>query len=199
LNLLKMQLHPHFLFNTLNAISALVYESPRAADRTISQLSDLLRLSLNSGAAQEVSLKDELEFLRKYVQIQQTLLQERLEVRWDIEPAALDAFVPNMILQPIVENSIRHGIAPLENGGRIEVSAGRFDGSLRLSVCDNGIGLAPDERGPRTEGVGLGNMRARLKHLYGGAHQLSLSEPRGGGLEVRLLIPYRECSARGQR
>ena len=141
LQVLRMQLHPHFLFNTLNAVAALVYDDPRAASRVIAQLSDLLRLSLKGGQAQQVALKDELDFLRKYVEIQRTLLQDRLEVRWDIAPETLDARVPAMVLQPLVENSIRHGIAPLEAGGRVEVSAHRADGMLSLSVSDDGAGL----------------------------------------------------------
>ncbi len=116
LQTLKTQLHPHFLFNTLNAISALIYSNPKMADRTLAQLSNLLRLSIKSGKTQEVSLKEELDFLRKYVEIQQTLLQERLQVQWNIDSEALDARLPNMILQPLVENSIRHGIAPKKGG-----------------------------------------------------------------------------------
>jgi signal transduction histidine kinase len=196
LQVLRMQLHPHFLFNTLNAVSALVYENPRAADRVIAQLSDLLRLSLKGGQAQEVALKDELDFLRKYVEIQRTLLQDRLEVRWDIAPETLDALVPAMILQPLVENSIRHGIAPLEAGGHVEVSSRRLDGVLRLGVSDDGAGI-PQASGAAdgarvNGGVGLANTRARLAQLYGASHRFDLRRQPEGGTAVSLTIPFRE-------
>ena len=193
LQMLKMQLHPHFLFNTLNAISELVYESPKKAERTITQLSDLLRLSLKGGGGQEVTLKEELEFLRKYVEIQQTLLQERLAVRWEIEDETLDALVPNMLLQPLIENSIRHGIAGRARGGRVEVSARREDGMLRLEVCDDGVGFPAGGARALRYGVGLSNARARLEHLYGGAHRFRLGEGRRGGAAVSIEIPFREC------
>ncbi|HLM62388.1 MAG TPA: histidine kinase [Pyrinomonadaceae bacterium] len=190
LQTLKTQLHPHFLFNTLNAISALVYSNPKMADRTIAQLSDLLRLSVKSGKTQEVSLKEELDFLRKYVEIQQTLLQERLQVQWNIDSEALDARLPNMILQPLVENSIRHGIAPKKGGGCIEIGARRENGTLRLFVSDNGTGISPETK--LSEGLGLTNTRERLRHLYGEAFEFSLDLPPDGGLTVRLGIPFQE-------
>ncbi|HVG28233.1 MAG TPA: histidine kinase [Pyrinomonadaceae bacterium] len=196
LQVLRMQLHPHFLFNTLNAVSALVYENPRAAARVIAQLSDLLRLSLRGGQAQQIALKDELDFLRKYVEIQQTLLHDRLEVGWDIAPETLDARVPAMVLQPLVENSIRHGIAPLEAGGRVEVSARREGGALLLRVSDDGAGL-PGADGlnggaASNGGVGLANTRARLAQLYGAAHRFELRRQPAGGTAVSLTIPFRE-------
>jgi two-component system, LytTR family, sensor kinase len=191
LEVLKMQLHPHFLFNTLNAISALVYASPQNATKTISQLSDLLRLTLNSNKTQEVALKDELNFLRKYIQIQQTLLQERLEIEWKIDAETLDAAIPNMLLQPLVENSIRHGIAPIETGGRIEIETYRDGKKLFICVKDNGLGLAPDKK-ENGNGVGLVNTQARLRHLYEDAHEFYLTEPADGGLLVKIVIPFRE-------
>jgi LytS/YehU family sensor histidine kinase len=191
LEVLKMQIHPHFLFNTLNAISALVYASPQNATKTISQLSDLLRLTLNSNKTQEVALKDELDFLRKYIQIQQTLLQERLEIVWKIDAETLDAAIPNMLLQPLVENSIRHGIAPIETGGRIELGSYRQRKKLVIYVKDNGLGLALDKK-ESSNGVGLINTQARLRHLYEEAHEFHLSEPPDGGLLVKIVIPFRE-------
>ena len=189
LQTLKTQLHPHFLFNTLNAISALIYSNPKMADRTLAQLSNLLRLSIKSGKTQEVSLKEELDFLRKYVEIQQTLLQERLQVQWNIDSEALDARLPNMILQPLVENSIRHGIAPKKGGGCLEIGARRENGMLRLFVSDNGTGISPEMN--LREGLGLTNTRERLRHLYGDAFEFSLEPSPGGGLSACLKIPFR--------
>ncbi len=191
LQVLKMQLHPHFLFNTMNAISALVYSSPQNATKTISQLSDLLRLTLNRNKSQEVALKDELDFLRKYIQIQQTLLQERLEIEWKIDSETLDAAIPNMLLQPLVENSIKHGIAPLETGGRIEIGTYRDGKNLFIYVRDNGLGLMPGRK-ETGNGVGLANTKARLRHLYEEAHEFHLSEAPDGGLLVKIVIPFRE-------
>lgn len=133
LQMLKMQIHPHFFFNTINAISELVYEEPEIADETLSQLSDLLRLSFQDGKAHEVSLRQELHFLKKYIEIQQTLLQQRLTVEFDIASDTLVAKVPNMILQPLAENSIRHGIAPSLSGGTLKIKASRENKILRLS------------------------------------------------------------------
>ncbi|HEU4596049.1 MAG TPA: sensor histidine kinase [Pyrinomonadaceae bacterium] len=192
LQALKAQLHPHFLFNTLNAISELVYDKPELADRTIAKLSDLLRLTLKSGRAQEVRLKEELDFVGRYLEIHQTLMQERLRVRWEVDDEALDACVPNMILQPLVENSIRHGIAPRAGGGTIEVVARRRGELLHLRVEDDGLGLPRRSRGGARSGLGLSNTRERLAHLYDGAHRFELRQTKGGGLTVSILIPYRE-------
>lgn len=191
LEALKTQLHPHFLFNTLNAISALVYVSPPEATKTISQLSDLLRLTLHNDKAQEVTLKEELDFLRKYLQIHQTLLQERLEVEWTIEPETLDALVPNMILQPLVENSIRHGIAPKEDGGHIEIFSRRLNRELLIEIKDNGLGSESDYE-KKDGGIGLVNTKARLKHLYGEAQNFEISTPENGGWRVSVRLPFRE-------
>ncbi len=191
LEALKMQLHPHFLFNTLNAISALVYISPSAATATISQLSDLLRLTLRNDKTQEVSLKEELDFLRKYLQLQQTLLQERLEIVWAIAPETLDALVPNMLLQPLVENSIRHGIAAREKGGRIEIFSGRIGKRLLLEIKDNGLEVISGRPGS-DHGIGLVNSRMRLKHLYGEAQKFDAAAMTDGGWRVKITIPFRE-------
>ncbi len=193
---LKTQLHPHFLFNTLNAISALVYVSPPAATATISQLSDLLRLTLRNNKTQEVTLKEELDFLRKYLQIQQTLLQERLEIIWGISPETLDALVPNMLLQPLVENSIRHGIAPREDGGRIEIFSRYADRELLLEIRDNGPGTVAQNGAQngtsKPGGIGLLNSRMRLKRLYGEAQAFESKAMPGGGWRVSVTIPFRE-------
>lgn len=200
LQVLKMQLHPHFLFNTLNTISELIYKDADAAERMIANLSDLLRISLDKLGVQEVPLKQELEFLRKYLEIEETRYQQRLQVSLAIDPQTLDARVPNMILQPLVENAILHGVAPRVEGGRIEIAATRENGTLRLRVADNGAGLRPERRAPSREGVGLANTRARLDHLYGPDHRFRLSAARGGGVTVDLSIPYRESdAAQGER
>lgn len=190
LQTLKTQLHPHFLFNTLNAIAALVYVSPPEATKTISQLSDLLRFTLHNNKAQEVTLKEELDFLRKYLQIQQTLLQERLDVEWAIDPETLDALVPNMILQPLVENSIRHGVAPKEGGGRIEIFSRRVNDQLLIEIRDDGVGASAITK--NGAGIGLINSRTRLEHLYGEAQKFDVKTPTLGGWCVTMLIPFHE-------
>jgi signal transduction histidine kinase len=195
LQILKMQLHPHFLFNTLNTISELIHKDPDVAEQMVTNLSDLLRLSLESAGRQEVPLQQELDFLEKYLEIEQTRFHDRLRVRIEIDPQSLDASVPNMILQPIVENAIRHGIAPLACGGEIEIQAMRENGSLRLQVRDDGRGLPDGNVNAIKEGVGLSNTRARLNHLYGAAHQLELESVPDGGLRLRMTIPYRSFAA----
>ena len=191
LQALKMQLHPHFLFNTLHSISALIRRDPDAADKMIARLGDFLRLTLENSGAQEVSLQKELEFLKCYLEIERVRFRDRLTTRLDIEPRALDASVPNLILQPIVENAIRHGVAPRSAPGHVEISAKRGERALRIQVRDNGPGLsaitAPDD-GFR-EGLGLTNTRARLARLYGAAHRFELEDAPGGGLLVTLEIP----------
>jgi two-component system LytT family sensor kinase len=186
---LKMQLQPHFLFNTLHAISELVHEDPDAADRMITRLGDLLRLSIDASATQEISLRDELEFLRAYLEIEQTRFQDHLTVYMQIDPGTLDAQVPNLLLQPLVENAIRHGTAARTGAGEIAITATRDDGTLRLIVRDNGKGL-PTER-PVREGVGVGNTRARLQQLYGHDHRFELRNDAGGGVVATVEIPYR--------
>jgi LytS/YehU family sensor histidine kinase len=194
LQVLKMQLHPHFLFNTLHAISTLMHRDVEAADRMIARLSDLLRISLETVGVQEVPLKQELELLEKYLEIEQTRFQERLGVKLEIEPETLDARVPNLILQPLVENAIRHGIIPRATPGLIEIHARRDNGTLQLEVRDNGRGLPAAEEGTMKEGLGLSNTRARLKQLYGAEHRFSLCNNPAGGLVVSLTIPFSEES-----
>lgn len=189
LQVLKMQLHPHFLFNTLNAISALIRESPDEADEMVSRLGDLLRMTLETAGLQEVPFKDELEFLKHYLSIEQTRFQDRLKVEMAIEPETLDGLVPSMILQPLVENSVRHGVAPRPEGGCIKIKAWRDNSLLRLEVEDDGPGLCGDA--PLKERVGLTNTRARVSNLYGDEHGLRLRNAAGGGLVVSLSIPFR--------
>jgi len=192
LQALQRQLHPHFLFNTLNAISALMHRDVEAADQMLARLSDLLRIALDMRGAQEVALKDELEFLQKYLEIEQTRFGERLAVRYDIDPATLDAQVPNLILQPLVENSVRHAVAVRIEPGLIEIRARRVGTNLELSVHDNGPGLSKAPGAQAGKGVGLANTRSRLEHLYGASQVLHLEEPPGGGLTVTVMLPFRE-------
>jgi signal transduction histidine kinase len=188
---LKMQLNPHFLYNTLNAISELVYDDAEEAEQTISKLSELLRLSLKTEQAQETALCEELEFLRKYVEIQQILLQERLKVEWRIAPETLFACVPNMILQPLVENSIIHGIAPRRRGGIVKIESVKQNNWLILSVEDDGLGVKNETK--TFGGIGLQNTRTRLRHLYGDAHEFGLqNREEMSGVFVRIKIPFRE-------
>lgn len=191
LDSLRMQLHPHFLFNTLNSISVLMAEDVRAARRMLTRLSDLLRKSLENKGAHEVSLRDELEFLESYLEIEQTRFQDRLTVLWQVEAAALDARVPNLILQPLVENAIRHGIAPRASAGVVEIRARRENGMVELQVNDNGSGLGAGAPETLMKGIGLANTRARLEQLYGAAHRFELGAGERGGLAVTIAIPFR--------
>jgi LytS/YehU family sensor histidine kinase len=194
LQALKMQLHPHFLFNTLHSISALVHKNADAADKMIARLGDFLRLTLENSGAQEVSLGQELEFLKCYLEIERIRFEDRLTVQMNIEPQTLDARLPNLILQPIVENAIRHGISPRTTAGRIEIEARRLNGTLQVQVTDNGPGLPSDSSSGSIvkAGVGLANTQARLKQLYGSEHRLDLANAASGGLTVILEIPFRD-------
>jgi sensor histidine kinase YesM len=192
LQALRMQINPHFLFNTLNTISALIRENPDAADRMIVRLSELLRRTLERGDVQEVPLREEIEFLKSYLEIEQMRFPDRLTVTFDIEPKANELLVPHLILQPLVENALRHGIMPREEAGRVEISAMVAGDKLELRVWNNGNGLsdASDlfDKSPR-EGIGLKNVRSRLAQLCGGAQEFTLGNAAGGGVEARIRIP----------
>ena len=190
LKTLEAELHPHFLFNTLHAISALVQTNPDAADRMISRLSDLLRLTFDRSGAPRISLHEELEFLQKYLEIEQTRFQDRLTVEYDIDPDTLDVEVPRMILQPLAENAIKHGVSPRAGQGLVQIVS-RLDGErLNLEVRDNGVGLSGTARSQFRSGVGLANTRDRLECLYGAAQSLEFSED-SGGLTVRIAVPIK--------
>ncbi len=191
LKVLKMQLDPHFLFNTLHSISSLMHEDVEAADDVLARLSDLLRMSLEDVNEQEVTLKREIEFLDGYLAIQQIRFRDRFVVRVNIDPKSLDALVPNMILQPLVENAVRHGIASRAGAGHLDVRSAVEDGVVRLEVLDDGPGPGDDFLDGPGGGVGLANTRARLQQLYGNAFRFSLSRPGRGGTLVALEIPYR--------
>jgi two-component system, LytTR family, sensor kinase len=196
LRTLQAELHPHFLFNTLHAISTLVHTKPDLADRMISRLSDLLRLTFDRAGVNQVPLQQELEFLQKYLEIEQTRFQDRLTVRFEIEPETLDAEVPRLILQPLVENAIQHGIAPRSGPGLVQVASGREGGRLWLEVRDDGVGLNAGARARLRSGIGLANTRDRLTCLYGDGHRLDFSDS-GPGLSVRIDIPFHTASLGG--
>ena len=190
LDALRMQLNPHFLFNTLHAVSALIHQNPEAADRVLARLSELLRLSLDQSKPQEVPLKEEMAFLDRYLEIEQARFGDRLTVEKQLGPEVQDALVPYLILQPLVENAIRHGIEPREDQGHLLIRARRTDGRLELQVSDNGTGLPDELEAPPREGVGLSNTRSRLRQLYGLNHSFELVRAPQGGLEARIVIPY---------
>jgi sensor histidine kinase YesM len=191
LQALKMQLQPHFLFNTLHSISALLNKDKEAARKMIARLGDFLRLTLENSGAQEVTLQKEIEFLTCYLEIQRVRFQDRLTTSLDVEAEALDTQVPNLILQPIVENAIRHGISQRSTPGLIEIQAKRQNGVLRIRVRDNGPGLPVNRSHEKLfqKGLGLANTQTRLLRLYGGGHRFELANDPGGGLVVTLEIP----------
>ncbi len=192
LDALRMQINPHFLFNTLHAVSALVERDPGGVRRMIARLSELLRHTIDSRGTDEVPLRDELSFLRRYIEIMEIRFQGRLQVAMNVGDDALEALVPNLVLQPIVENALEHGAARAEGEGRIELSAHRDGDELRLSVRDNGPGL--QEGAP--PGVGVANTRARLEQLYGEFATLTLSNADGGGVLAEIVLPYHTRSDR---
>jgi len=191
LQALKMQLHPHFLFNTLNSISTLVQEDPEAAESMVARLSELLRMPLENTGAQLVPLATEVQFLERYLEIEQIRFEGRLRVRFEIDPQTLDAQVPNLILQPLVENAIRHGIAHGSRAGSVEIRSGLAEGRLLLQIIDDGIGLRTElTKGRSGQGVGLSNTRARLEGIYGKAHNFVLRNTSKGGVEAAITIPF---------
>jgi signal transduction histidine kinase len=194
LQALQRQLHPHFLFNTLNTISGLMRTNIDAADQMIDRLGDLLRMTLHSSGTQEVALKRELDVLQKYLEIEQTRFGHRLRVTMAIDPDTLDAQVPNLLLQPLVENAVRHGIAPHLRPGSIGIHAARDGSSLKIEIVDSGAGLPPERLMALNRGVGLDNTRARLEHLYRDKYQFTFSNLERGFC-VTIRIPFRQVEA----
>ena len=190
LKALQQQLHPHFLFNTLHAISALMHRDVEAADRTLMRLSDLLRLTLESIGQQEILLQAELDFLTKYLQIEQTRFADRLNVRFDVAPETLDTLVPNLILQPLVENAIKHGIAKKAGPGHIDITTRRDGDKLLMEVRDDGVGLSEDALTALQKGIGVSTTRARLQHLFGADYRFEFHR-QPAGLSVVVAIPWR--------
>jgi signal transduction histidine kinase len=190
LDALKMQLHPHFLFNTLNAITALIHSDPETADRMTARLSDLLRVTLDSEAVHEVPLRKELEFLESYLDNQRMRFGERLRVKLDAAPDTLDAYVPNMILQPLVENAVQHGVAPRTLPGLVGIRAQRTGDRLHLEVYDDGPGLDTKRKAAVESGRGISNTRSRLQQLYAQEHGFDLQNGTDAGLTVTISIPF---------
>jgi len=187
---LKVQLHPHFLFNTLNAISALVREDPERARRMTTHLGDLLRAAISRGQQQEVTLREEVRLLQPYLEIERTRFGDRLTLEVAVDPATLEARVPHLLLQPLVENAIKHGIAPRRGAGRVDVVTRKEGNRVRVWVRDDGLGLREGHH-RRGAGVGLPNLRARLRCLYGSDQDLRIGTREGGGVEVEISLPFR--------
>jgi two-component system LytT family sensor kinase len=195
LEALTAQLHPHFLFNTLQGVSTLMHRDVVAADAMLSRLSDLLRQTLQRGERQEVRLSEELEMLDNYVEIARERFTDRLVFETHVSTDARDALVPFFVLQPLVENALQHGIARRAGTGRVSVGAQREGDTLRLSVTDDGAGINTNGHDFPREGLGLSNTRQRLRELYGERQSLSLETPTRGGLRVEMIIPYRTATA----
>jgi two-component system, LytTR family, sensor kinase len=188
LQALRSQLNPHFLFNTLHSIAELVHENPKLAEQLILRLGELLRRLLESSSLTEVPLAEELDFIRAYVEIEQMRLGERLQVTWDVDPETLQAKVPSLILQPLIENAIQHGIAPIARSGSLVIRAIREGSFLHLQVRDTGPGLTPEtESSQRGTGIGLTNTQQRLQRLYGERQSFKLAAD--NGLIVNVRIP----------
>jgi two-component system LytT family sensor kinase len=186
LHALKMQLHPHFLFNTLNSISSYMRTDVEVADEMIGRLGDFLRMTLQNTGKQEILLEKELEFLKQYLAIEQLRFQERLQAEYDIAPETLSAFVPNLILQPVAENAIRYGVAGKAGIGRIRVHAKQVNEKLQITIEDNGSGFPAEIE----EGIGILTTRERLEQMYGGEASLKLENQMGGGAVVTMVIPF---------
>src|SRR5215213_249376 len=192
LDALRMQLHPHFLFNTLNSIVGLVRDNKNsAAVSMLIGLSDLLRHALEHSAQHEVELREELNFIKLYLKIQEMRFSDRLQIEFDIDPATTKALVPNLILQPLTENALRHGIGRSADSGLVGISSAVTNGHLRLTVYDNGAGLPDDWQMKGSTGIGLANTAARLQQLYDDNHQFDIRNRDGGGVEVVILMPMR--------
>jgi two-component system, LytTR family, sensor kinase len=201
LHALRAQLQPHFLFNTLNAVAELVYEDPEAADRMVTRLAALLRRSIATLGQHEVPLRAELDFLETYLDVVRLRFGARVAITVDAPPDVLDALVPTFLLQPLVENALRHGVEPLPEGGRVEVVARRHSGpgdavgadTVEIEVRDTGRGLPGGA--PPSEGVGLRNTRDRLRQLYGDAHRFTVRDRPGGGTVATVSVPWRPAES----
>jgi len=193
---LQSQIQPHFLFNALNSIAILTRKDPGSAERMTLQLAALLRVSLECVASQEIPLRQELEFLQNYLDIQQTRFRDRLSVSMNVDPGLLASLVPSLILQPLVENAIRHGIAKSAAAGYVHITAERENGYMKIVIDDNGVGMGVGS-GQGQDGVGLSNTRARLRQLYGEHHQFRIDSTEGKGCRVTLAVPLSGSYHRG--
>ena len=195
LDMLRAKLHPHFLFNTLNTISAHVEREPRTARRLLEQLGELLRLTLSHAEDQEIPLAQEIAFIERYLDLQKARLEDRLEAIVKVDPDVLDALVPTFILQPLVENAIRHGTAPSLEPGFVQVRAWRTNGQVHLSIQDDGPGLPSGWNPDLSVGIGISNTRERLRRLYGDERQqFEISSDAGKGVRVDLTFPFRDSN-----
>jgi LytS/YehU family sensor histidine kinase len=190
---LRMQLNPHFLFNALNAVSSLMLRDVPAANRMLARLGELLRLTLEGSRQQEVPLEQELAFIRRYLDVEQVRFGDRLQVEVNTPADALQATVPTLLLQPLVENVMRHAVAPAQGPVSLTICAVRENGSLVVEVRDSGPGGAAPKSASQGHGIGLANTRQRLQQLYGDAQQLSLTRHADGGTTVRITLPYRDA------
>ena len=191
LQLLKMQLQPHFLYNALNTISAFTEKDPRTARKIISRLGDLLRVSLETQEDSEIPLQREIKILKTYLEIETLRFQDRLTVIWDVDPETESSLIPAMILQPLVENAVRHGISRSAGPGTLTLRVRREDAILRIEVLDTGPGFPPGA--PHREGLGLSNVRKRLETCYPGNHRFEITRPSRGGTSVTLEIPWKQA------
>ena len=187
---LQAQINPHFFFNTLNTIASLLEDDPEAAEEVLHRLAGLFRYTFKASDTTHVSLDEELEFTRDYLAIERARFGDRLEVEWDIDPESRSVLVPGLLLQPLVENAIGHGIAPRVEGGRVRISSRLVDRTLHLDVVDDGVGIQGGEEDLVRDGHGLGNVKRRLAAVYGGRGSLSLlNHPQKPGTVARLLLP----------
>jgi two-component sensor histidine kinase len=199
LDVLKAQLNPHFLFNTLNSISVLIAQDPSKANHMLLRLSELLRVALESEGKHEVALATELAVLKQYLEIEQIRFGDRLRVSFDVEPQVMEMYVPSLLLQPLVENAVHHAIAPRAKGGQVTVRAFQNNGALRLEIGDDGPGLSEAVASNRARaGMGIANSRERLVRLYGDQQRFELIHPKDGGLVVSITIPLRRAAELGQ-
>jgi LytS/YehU family sensor histidine kinase len=196
---LRLQLQPHFLFNTLNTISSVMYEDVRAADAMVTQLSDLLRLTLHASRTHEIPLSEELQITRLYLELMQRRFENKLQITYEVDNSLEDSLVPQLVLQPLLENSLRHGMQPGSAALALHIGAHRENGSLVLQVADTGSGIGDLQPGDVLgRGVGLSNIRDRLSHLYGDKQVFAIANRASGGAEVTLRVPYHTSKAAAQ-
>jgi two-component system LytT family sensor kinase len=196
---LRLQLQPHFLFNTLNTISSVMYEDVRAADAMVTQLSDLLRLTLHASRSHEIPLAEELQITRLYLELMQKRFENKLQITYAVDASLEDLLVPQLVLQPLLENSLRHGMKAGSAALALHIAALRENGSLVLKVTDTGAGIGNAKPGDVFgRGVGLSNIRDRLAHLYGDKQEFAIANRVSGGAEVTLRVPYHTAPGAAQ-